>query len=313
VGVTRASGERKIWQASYRHGGDGRGSASPEIELAESVLTIRQTGGRQEFNLADAAVEVTLHHFATARGTILRVRRGATAVTVAGEEYAAPESPYADEPLDRPFLWLPRPAFETLHRALREVEGRAPPPEQPEPTQSFVLWGNTNRLGGLLPAALVLLVPAVICGAAARLRLPLVVDHPTVAMIPAQVAFFAAIVIWLIAQYRQMKSALLKIAGETCTLTCGRKPVTRRWTRAEADVRVVIWKSPGGRTASCELVPVVEIRVAGALVLATGLFSPYIHARGALRGPAPGYWLDHRWSPRFVACVVPEAIRTAHL
>ncbi len=129
-----------IWHPSCGPGGVWR---SPELELVGTVLHLRSGENRLQIDLRDPAVEMTLHHFSRMRGTILLLRSPPLALTIAGEGYAATDFLYADEPLDRPALLLPRPFFEKLHHALDEtMRASAPAPAR----RSFLLWPNTYRL-----------------------------------------------------------------------------------------------------------------------------------------------------------------------
>jgi hypothetical protein len=118
-----------------------------ELELEGSVLNVRYRGRSFQFDLARPSVEMTMHHFAPMRGSILRLRSGSTEVTVAGEAYAATDSPYADEPLKDSQFFLSKTEFETFHRALADVRRAASPLAASDPSRqrrSFLLRGNAN-------------------------------------------------------------------------------------------------------------------------------------------------------------------------
>ena len=283
-----------------------------ELELAGSVLTVRQRGTSFHIDVASPSVEMTMHHFAVMRGSILRLRSGNTEVTVAGEAYAATDRPYADEPLSNSHFFLPKADFESFDRALAKSHQTALPPtvsDSEGQRRSFLLWGNLDTLRDTLRFWLVVGIAMVLCVAGIKLQLSIIVDHSDVVMAICQIGLFGGIVYQVWWKLQRAKPALLVIEGDTFTLSRLKpRAALRSWKRSEADIRLTVWRTSASKIASSQLLPVVEIRVRGELVVSAALNAQKL-SPGAPRGRTPRYLVDWLWSAAFFDRVVPAAAR----
>jgi hypothetical protein len=176
-----------IWKASDRSF-SWRPNGS-ELELEGSVLTVRHRGTSFQIDVASPSVEMAMHHFAVMRGSILRLRSGTTEVTVAAEAYAATDSPYADDPIKDPQLFLPKEAFDSFRRALAEVRQTIATPATgaSHDRRSFLLWGNLDTYRDVRMAGLVVGLALVLGTVVFNLRLPIFVHHPDILLAVGQV------------------------------------------------------------------------------------------------------------------------------
>ncbi len=297
-----------IWRAS-----DRSFSWKPngtDLELEGSVLTVRQRGTSIQIDIASPSVEMTMHHFAVSRGSILRLRSGTTEVTVAGEAYAATDSPYADEVLKDARVFLGKTAFEHFHQALRVAREAARPASASNEggrRRSFMLWGNTNTLRPALGFMVAVLVTIVLFCAAKKLCPSIIAHHSDVLMAICQVGFVGGIAYQWWWMHQSSKPALLVVEGETFTLSQLKPRSTlRSWTRSEAEIRLTRWRTPSSRVASTQVLPVVEIRIHGELVVSAALQAQKLSPE-ASRGRTPRYNVDWLWSSAFLDCVVSAA------
>ena len=310
MALTETGRGAMIWSAS-----DRSSSWRPDglaLELAGSVLTVRQRGTSFHIDVASRNVEMTMHHFAVMHGSVLRLRSGSTEVTVGVQAYAATDSHYSDEPLKESQYFLSKPDFEMFHRALADVRQTVSPLAPSDPSRqrrSFLLRGNINIYRGLLTAGLVVGSVLALATIVVKLRLPMVDRNSDVLIAIGQVGALVGILRWIWWSLQQARPVLLVVEGETFTLSRLRPLVTvRSWRRGEADVRLVVWKSPSSRFAPSQLLPVVEVRIRNELVVSAALHAQKL-SPGAPRGRWPRYIVDWLWSSTFFDCVVPEAAR----
>ncbi len=220
---------------------------------------MRQRGTSIQFDVASPGVEMTIDHFAVPRGSILRLRNGTTEVTVAGEAYAATDSPYADEVLKDARVFLGKTAFEQFHQALREAREAARPASASNEgvrRRSFMLWGNTNTLRPALRFIVAVLVTIGLSCAAKKLCPSVIAHHSDVLMAICQMGFVGGIAYQGWWMYQSSKPALLVVEGETFTLSQLKPRSTlRSWTRSEAEIRLTRWRTPSSRSASSQSSP----------------------------------------------------------
>jgi hypothetical protein len=301
-----------IWNAADRSFSWKPNGLELELELEGSILTVRQGGTSFQIDVASPTVEMTLHHFAVGHGSFLRLRAGATEVTVGVQAYAATDNLYSDEPLKDYRYSLAKSDFETFHKALADVR-RAVSPLAPSDLlrerRSFLLRGNTNVYRGLLTAGLVVGSVMVLATIAVKLFPWIVTRHSEVLIVIGQIGIVFGLLRWFWWSMQQTKSALLIVQGQTLTLSRLKPPmIIRSWKHTEADVKLTVWKSPSSRSTSSQLFPVVEVRIRNERVLSVALHAQKL-SPGAPRGRCPRYWIDWLWSATFFDCVVPETVK----